>query len=108
MNRADIEAANQTIAREVAECLNIHYPCHAWAVTANVETGLVEVYNLKLSGKWGFIIKIDDMATDPGLRLVIHAGGELLERFNVKRGELTASVEDAILYDFKGEAIRYD
>jgi len=108
MNRADIEAANQTIAREVAECLNTHYPNHAWAVTANIETGIVEVYNLKLSGEWGFILHIDAMATDPGLKMVINAGGELLERYNVKRGELTAAVESGILYDFRGEAIRHD
>ena len=108
MNRADIEAANQAISKEVAECLNAHYPNHAWCVIANVETGLVEVYNLKLSGSWGFILKIDDLATDPSMKLTIRAGGELLERYNVARRGLTANDEAAILYDFKGEAIRHD
>jgi len=42
------------------------------------------------------------------MKLTIRAGGELLERYNVARRGLTANDEAAILYDFKGEAIRHD
>lgn len=108
MNRADIEAANKTIAKEVAECLNTHYPNHAWMVNANVETGIVEVRNLRLSGQWGFILHMDKLATDPSMKLVIRAGGELLERYNVARSALTDTIANSIEYDFKGEAIRHD
>jgi len=103
---SEIDLANQSIAKEVAECLNKHYPGHAWAVTANVETGLVQVRNLKLSGKLGFILKMDDMSTDPGMRLVIRAGGEILERYRLSRRGINESEMSDIQYDFKGEAIQ--
>lgn len=107
MNSPKIELANKTIAQEVAECLNKHYQGHAWAVNANVETGLVSVYNLNLSGRWGFVLKMDDLANDPSMKITIRAGGELLERYNISRGSMKQHEMDNVQYDFKGEAKQY-
>ena len=106
MTEAEIEAANQTISKHVAETLDKHYPGHAWAVMANIETGIVTIRNLKLSSKMGFILKMDDLATDPTMRLVVKAGGEFLERFNISRGMANDETYNDINYDFKGEAIQ--
>jgi len=103
---SNIDLANQTIAKEVAECLDKHYPGHAWGVRANVETGIVQVYNLRLSGQWGFVLKIDDLITDPGMRLTIRAGGELLERYNLSRSALKETQYNDIKFDFKGDAVQ--
>ena len=106
MNRVDIELANYTIAKDVAETLNKHYPCHAWCVNANIETGIVTIFNLRLSGKWGFYINMDDLVNDSSMKIIINAGGEMLERYNLSRGELKQSEYDDLSYDFKGEAIQ--
>ena len=105
MTSYQIEQANQAIAKEGAECLHKHYPSHAWGVCANVETGLVQVYNLRLSGEWGFVLHIDRLATDPSMRLTIRAGGELLERYNLSRAGLKEHEYAGINFDFKGNAV---
>ena len=100
----NIAMANQAIARQVAETLEKHYPGHGWMVRANVETGIVQIYNLLLDGNWGFVLKIDALATDPSMKLTIRAGGELLERYNLSRSALKVKEYESIKRDFKGDA----
>lgn len=73
------------LSKKVGEHLNRHYPGHLWAV--HVRDGLIIVQNLLLSGKWGFVLKEENL--DPDLKMVMRAGGELLERYNVSRGRLS-------------------
>ena len=75
-----------TLSKKVAEVLHKHYPGHAWGVTASVDQGIVTIRNFALTEKQGFIILIDKMKSDPAMKLVVNAGGEFLERFNIKRG----------------------
>lgn len=97
--------ANESIAKEVAERLNRHYPGHAWAVNADVMQGIVRVHNLNLSGEWGFILKMDDLHADSTGKLIVNAGGELLERFNMSRGELSYSELAQKQTDLRGVVI---
>ena len=68
--------------------LQKHYPGHYWMVECNIRQGMINVYNLLLSGKYGFrlqlggIFSYSQVAAD-----VMRAGGELLERFNLPRGK---------------------
>ena len=107
MQLADIYAADQAIARQVAETLDKHYPGHAWAVQASVEQGIVTVRNLNLSGEMGFILHMDDMHHDPDMKLTVRAGGELLERYRVRRGEFRAADLDGRKVDLRGN-LEYD
>lgn len=79
------------LAKELSELLDRHYPGHLWAVSADHKNGIVTIQNLRLSGRWGFIVKIANLANDPGRRSVIRAGGELLERYNVARGRFNVA-----------------
>jgi hypothetical protein len=106
MNQASIDQANFTIAKEVAETLDKHYSGHAWMVTAEVEQGIVKVWNGKLSGTWGFIVNMADLANDPKMKIVIKAGGEILERYNLSRGKAIEQEIDGLFYDFKGDAVQ--
>lgn len=74
------------IAGAVAEMLHRHYPGHLWVVHASRETGIATVHNLRLSGRWGFVLRLNDLLSDPTLRMVVRAGGELLERWSLSRG----------------------
>ncbi len=82
----NVETLDLLTARQMAETLHKHYPGHLWAVTCEGLKGIATVRNLRLSGHWGFIIKLRDLNADPGMKEVIRAGGELLERYRVARG----------------------
>lgn len=87
--QADTEhAQDMSLAKEVAETLNSHYPGHLWAVT--VRGGVVVVKDLYISSLYGVVIHVDNI-TDAGVRSrrVVRAGGELLERANLQRGKFT-------------------
>ncbi|MDD5084196.1 MAG: hypothetical protein PHT88_04715 [Candidatus Moranbacteria bacterium] len=104
MTKIELEAANQTIARTLAETLNKHYPGHAWAVKADVEQGVANVFNLALSGEWGFVLRLDELMNDPNMKLTIRAGGELLERYRLSRGKLKEQDMAELSFDIKGNA----
>ena len=105
MTTDQIELANFTISKTVGDCLEKRYPGHAWGVQGNVETGIVHVYNLNLSGQWGFVIKMDDLLNDPNMKCVIMAGGEVLERYNLSRSGLKETELADVRFDFKGDAV---
>lgn len=84
----DINANDYVVARNMAETLQRHYPGHLWAVTSQGEQGIATVRNLSLSGNWGFVIKLKDLFSDPGMKCVVRAGGEILERFRLSRARV--------------------
>lgn len=94
--------AEYDIARRMAEALHTHYPGHLWGVSADVETGIAKVFNLRLSGQWGFVIKLNTLVNDVELKSVIRAGGELLERYKMHRGRFDAAAYNALPTDFSG------
>lgn len=75
-------------ARNMAETLQRHYTGHLWAVTCQGEQGIATVRNLNLSGNWGYILKLKDLYGDPGMKCVIRAGGEILERYRLSRSRV--------------------
>lgn len=92
-------------AKACAEALTKHYPGYAWAVNVSSETGMVQVRNLTLSGDWGFNIHLARINSDPSLKVVIQAGGEILERYKVKRGKIDQDEVDSLPTDFIGRHI---
>lgn len=80
-----IHAADVSLAKNIADVLERHYPGHLWCVNVDSRQGGVMVKNLALSDQWGFVLHID--ALDPMLKKVVRAGGELLERWNIRRGK---------------------
>lgn len=94
--------ADYDTAKKIAETLNKHYPGHLWGVTASQETGVATIMNLRLSGRWGFIVKLSDILHDPSLKKVIQAGGEILERYKVSRGVFDQDRIDDLAVDFSG------
>jgi len=73
------------IAGNLAEVLIKHYPAHLWGVNVDLRGGIVQVTNMRLSGRWGFVLLLKDVLADTTNRLIINAGGELLERYRMKR-----------------------
>ena len=104
-----MSAADMTLAQNVGESLNKHYPGHLWAVDVPPNQGVVQVRDLTLSGKWGITIKCSDIYSMSELdRLCMKFGGELLERYRIERKKATNKfqVDEAINelpVDFAGD-----
>ena len=87
---ADTEmTADMGMAKEIAEHLHSHYAGHLWAVT--VRGGVAIIKALNISSLWGYVLKLADIQHDAGARMkaVMRAGGEILERARMARGERT-------------------
>lgn len=70
------------LMKQVGETLFKHYPGYQWGVI--VQNGVIDVLNMNLSGKWGFRLLTKDL--DPDMKVIMRAGGEILERYKLKRG----------------------
>jgi len=101
----DIEKANifslndHTLAKNVAETLEKKYPGWFWAV--NVMDGIVTVKSLRISGNWGFVMHADKIDND--YKMVVMAGGEILERFRQKRGKFNNTLYNDLNMDARGQ-----
>lgn len=75
------------MAKDIAETLFEKYPGYMWGV--NVKSGVAVVKCLNVSSLYGYILKYKDIANDAGVRKreIIRAGGEILERAKLNRGE---------------------
>jgi hypothetical protein len=79
-------AADMRIAEAIGETLFSHYPGHVWQVHVDSKQGVAFIkLAVLMRGGWKYILKLRDLNSDPGLRCVIRAGGEILERFNIPR-----------------------
>lgn len=74
-----------SLAKRATAVLMQHYPKHLWAVNVDNHGGIITVKNLAFSGNWGYVIKLSQL-TMSSLKEVVMAGGEILERYNQRRG----------------------
>lgn len=81
------EQADLALAAVIWEHLQRLYPGHPWEVIVEHRTGMASIY-LQGFSAWGWHIRLADLKSDPGLRLVTKGGGELLERFRLPRSGL--------------------
>lgn len=79
------EVLDVEIAKRVTEVLMKHYPGYLWA--ANARGGIVDVILMDSMSNWGFTIKhLKSYSASALDREVVMLGGELLERYRLKRG----------------------
>lgn len=100
------EVNDYVTSKQIGDTLHTAYPGFAWAVRVQWKQGIVDVYNLHLSGTHGFRIKLlgpNGVYSASDLdRQAKEAGGELLERYRVARRRIN---EEQIAYmptDFAG------
>lgn len=79
-------AADTALARRVGETLQRHYADHPWMVEVDHAQGVVMIsLPIIMPRNRKFILHTSSLVADPGLRAVVRAGGEILERYNVPR-----------------------
>lgn len=103
-----LSGASQTLANNLIARLEQAYPAFtgAWRVCVNEAGGTVEVTNLMLSGRMGFLMHTKNI--DPEGRKVVRAGGELLERYRIARSGAIRKVLGDVFdqsRDFRGELV---
>lgn len=98
-----LSANDLTFAKEMAEALHSAYPNHLWAVTCDGVQGVATIRNLALSGLWGYRLLLPKIYSMSQFRAkVLHAGGEILERFNQRRGKAIDDHLANLELDFSG------
>jgi hypothetical protein len=75
-------------AKFMKPLLDEHYPGHSWLICPSSTQRIVAIRDMNLSTSWGVYIHMDKCNTHDELRRqTIMLAGELLERFNVRRGQ---------------------
>lgn len=105
LDSAPYTPAEMHLAGQIGEALNKHYPGHLWAVNVDNVGGVVNIFNMRLSGRWGFTLHLNDVLHDPDLKTVMRAGGELLERYRLKVGRFNQDQYDSLPADFAGNFV---
>jgi hypothetical protein len=90
------DALDMCLAKRIGDMLESYYPGYPWAVGVNSEIGMVDVRCLNLSTQYGYMINMKDLYATAGWDIVKVAGGEILERFRVRRGRMDEAQVDAI------------
>lgn len=83
----EISLNDTMLTHSIGKALAKHYPKHIWAVNVNSQGGVVDIKAFSVSYEYGYRLLYTEVANDPGLRCVIRAGGEILERANLSRGQ---------------------
>ncbi len=79
-------ASDLAITRRIAMKLDQHYPCHPWLVRVDGAQGVAMIsLPIIMKRNQSYVVHLSTIAADPGLRCIVKAGGEILERHNVPR-----------------------
>ena len=97
-NAAMLEAYEFGVCKTIFEKLWAHYPGYDWKIRVNAIGGIATIQLPRLHHSTiAYVLKLDDLASDPGLLAVKRAGGEMLERWKLRRGMVNrAEYRDAI------------
>jgi len=103
-----IPSGVSTLANQVLEALNKKYPGFYgwWNVAIDTKGGMIQVRNMRISGKMGFVMRIVDVDAD--MKNVTRYGGELLERYRLSREKSKVDFTEEMVNmprSYTGEAI---
>lgn len=79
-------ASTFLLVKDIADKLEKLYPGWMWAVQPDERGGVVNIFSMRLSMRWGYRMHTRNVQEDPNRKLAMQAGGEILERFGQVRG----------------------
>lgn len=100
-----VSAGTEILVKDMMDILNRRYPGFRWALQPGEFAGMVNVFNLDFSGRWGYRIRMADVVNDPKRRVLITAGREILRRFGYPIDVFRPHLMAAIKRNKSGEAI---
>lgn len=96
-----VSGSLENLTKRCGDVLEKNFPGWWWMINPDEEAGVMYFYTLRLSGEWGYTLKIDDVQKDPE-KLALVAGGEILERYNIKRGAYDPDLVRGKITDLRG------
>ncbi len=98
------------LSKNIADMICKKYPIekgHRWGIHVDGNGGVLHIYNLNLSQKFGYTLKLSQVVNDPTFKRAVDAAGEILERFDVRRSKIAQAANDIgiIPSDFTGHLI---
>ena len=95
---ADDLALAARITQKLSDC----YPGHLWGVGFDEDGGVVNIvcetvqHPLMTNAQYAYTLHISRFATDPDLKCVMRAGGEILERARIDRHRFTGDIPKSV------------
>lgn len=86
------DAINLAMAQKIGLVLEQHYPGHFFYVEVDARTGVAKINIPNVMGSYYYIVHLSTLKSDPGMRSIIKAGGEILERYNMPRSRVDRSL----------------
>ena len=77
------------LARRVGQTLEFHYPGQPFEIRVDAKQGVLMIRLNPFMGNYWHVIHLTTIKSDPGLRCVIRAAGEILERYNIPRARFS-------------------
>jgi hypothetical protein len=74
------------LVKNAADTLEKHFPGWMWALKPDEAGGIIDIMSLRISAKRGYTLHTKNVQEDVEFKLVMRAGGELLERYGFRRG----------------------
>lgn len=100
------DALDIHLATMIGEALNQAYPGHLWAINVRGEQGIATIHNLMLSGVWGYTLHLDKRySASETIAAAKRGAGEILERYNVRRGGADMEGLAHMATDYRGHVI---
>jgi hypothetical protein len=100
----DVSGSLEVVTKRAGAALEKKYPGWWWCLNPDEEAGVFYIYSLRLSGEWGYVVKTSEMQETPA-KTAIMAGGEILERYNIRRGKYKRSLLLDKMVDLRGNYI---
>lgn len=101
----DVSGSLALICKDSADLLERHYPGWMWAIQPFEFGAVIKIFSLRLSGEYGFMIRVPEIQNDPQRKLALEAGGQILERFGMPRGPYDRELVRYKARDIRGNLI---
>jgi len=104
-NALDVDASLANLTKRYGEALEKQYPGWWWTINPDEDGGVIYIYSLRLSGEWGYVLKTGEVQDDAHEKAAIRAGGEILERYGIRRGKYDRELLQGKMQDLRGNFI---
>jgi len=98
----NVSGVLENLTKRCGAALEAKYPGWMWLLNPDEEAGVMYFYSLRLSGEWGYILKIEDVQAGDAEKMAVMAGGEILERYNIRRGRYDVELLRGKITDLRG------
>lgn len=104
-NALDVSGSLAILTKRYGEALEKKYPGWLWTINPDEDGGVIYIYSLRLSGEYGFVLKTGEVENDAHEKAAIRAGGEILERYGIRRGKYDRELLRGKITDLRGNFI---